>query len=121
MLSFKILMKWGEYASEVQLILRKSNPEGNKFPVTNNTRPVYTSNARPNGMHNPLADYGMTNNIQDHTAKGNVVTSPSEAEDVQSGFERNRDIRKSLTFSGLHGNISDMSSEVCFFLFSVVK
>ena len=101
-------MKWGEYASEVQLILRKSSPDGNKNAASANSRSVHTN--RANGMQNPLAEHSLNNSLHE-----NVKDSPTvgtEFDDVQSGLERNRDIRKSLTFSGLHGNMSEMGPEV---------
>lgn len=101
-------MKWGEYASEVQLILRKSVPEGNKNAALANPRSVHTN--RANGMQNPLAEHSLNNSFLE-----NIKGSPTiggDFDDGQSGLERNRDIRKSLTFSGLHGNISDISPEV---------
>ena len=97
-------MKWGEYASEVQLILRKSTPEGNKNTASANPRSVHTN--RTNGMQNPLSEHSVNSSFQGSPTIGN------DFDDVQSGLERNRDIRKSLTFSGLHGNMSEISSEV---------
>ncbi|XP_014211277.1 ras association domain-containing protein 8 [Copidosoma floridanum] len=104
----KILMKWGEYASEVQLILRKSTPEGNKNTASANPRPVHTN--RANGIQNPLAEHSLNNSFYD-SVKGSP-TIGSDFDDIQSSLERNHDIRKSLTFSGLHGNMSDISPEI---------
>ena len=102
-------MKWGEYASEVQLILRKTSSEGKIS--SNNTRSPYMNQA--NGMQNPLADYGLNNSLLE-----NVKGSPKISSDFEDcGLDRNRDIRKSLTFSGLHGNTSDMSPEVINFFY----
>ena len=101
-------MKWGEYASEVQLILRKSLPEANKSNAPTNIRSLHTN--RANGMQNPLAEHCMNTSFHD-SVKGSPTIS-SDYDDIQSGLERNRDIRKSLTFSGLHGNMSDISPEV---------
>jgi Ras association domain-containing protein 7/8 len=101
-------MKWGEYASEVQLILRKSTPEGNKNTALANPRSVHTN--RVNKIQNSLAEHSLNNSLHE-----NIKASPTigtDSDDVQSGLERNRDIRKSLTFSGLHGNISEVSPEV---------
>lgn len=103
-------MKWGEYASEVQLILKKSNPEGNKSAGPSNSRSIYSN--RANGMQNPLAEHSLNSSLSE-SMKGSP-TIGSDFEDVHSGLERNRDIRKSLTFSGLHGNMSDLSPEVSF-------
>lgn len=100
-------MKWGEYASEVQLILRKSNPDGNKNTSPN---PRFTQTNRVNGMQNPLAEHSLNNSFLENV-KGSP-TMVSEFDDGQGGLERNRDIRKSLTFSGLHGNMSEISPEV---------
>ncbi|XP_011499711.1 PREDICTED: ras association domain-containing protein 8 [Ceratosolen solmsi marchali] len=104
----KILMKWGEYASEVQLILRKSTPEANKNTALANPRSVHTN--RINKIQNSLPEHSLNNSLHE-----NIKGSPTigaDSDDVQSGLERNRDIRKSLTFSGLHGNISEISPEV---------
>ncbi len=101
-------MKWGEYASEVQLILQKSNPDGNKNITSPNPR--FTQTNRINGMQNPLADHSLNNTFLE-----NIKGSPSiasEFDEIQGGLDRNRDIRKSLTFSGLHGNMSEISPEV---------
>ena len=101
-------MKWGEYASEVQLILRKSILEGNKNIASANPRSVHSN--RANGMQNPLAEHSLNNSLHD-SVKG-TPTIGADFDDIQSGLERNRDIRKSLTFSGLHGNMSENSPEV---------
>lgn len=99
-------MKWGEYASEVQLILRKSTPESNKNIASSaNQRSLHTN--RTNGMQNPLADHSLNNSFYD-SVKGSP-TIGSDFDEIQGSFERNRDIRKSLTFSGLYGNTSDQS------------
>ncbi|XP_051161149.1 ras association domain-containing protein 8 [Leptopilina boulardi] len=103
----KILMKWGEYASEVQLILKRSTPESNKTPGPSGTRLVHGS--RPSGLPSSLGDQSL-NPYED--AKCSPTNPIQEFDDVQDGLERNRDIRKSLTFSGLHGNTSENTSEV---------
>lgn len=109
-------MKWGEYASEVQLILRKSNPDRNKNTTSPNPR--FAPSNRVNGMQNPLAEHSLNSSFLE-----NVKGSPtigSEFDDVQGGLERNRDIRKSLTFSGLHGNMSEISPEVNISIFYLI-
>lgn len=107
----KILMKWGEYASEVQLILKRSTPETNKAPGPSGARLVHGN--RPSGLPSSLGDHSI-NSYED--AKCSPTNPVQEFDDVQDGLERNRDIRKSLTFSGLHGNTSENTSEVHFFL-----
>ncbi|XP_014226989.1 ras association domain-containing protein 8 isoform X2 [Trichogramma pretiosum] len=105
----KILMKWGEYAPEVQLVLRKSTPDGNKSNVPTNSRGMHAN--RPNGMQNPLADHCLSTNFHDNV-KGSPTIGSDYDEGQSSGLERNRDIRKSLTFSGHHGNLNDCSPEI---------
>ena len=105
----KILMKWGEYASEVQLILKRSTPETNKVPGPSTTRLVHGS--RPCGLPSSTADQLISKNLYED-AKHIPNISAHDFDDVQDGLERNRDIRKSLTFSGLHGSTSENASEV---------
>ncbi|XP_034949288.1 ras association domain-containing protein 8-like [Chelonus insularis] len=104
-----VLMKWGEYASDVQLILRRSNSDGNKpqqGPL--NARSAY--GIRPNGVQGPALDPLINNRSQEGTHNnGNSAAESHESPEV---LKRNRDIRKSLTFSGLHGTTSDNNSEV---------
>ena len=102
-------MKWGEYASEVQLILRRSTPETNKASGPSGTRLVHGS--RQSGLPSSIGDQSVSNNLYED-AKYSPTIPVQEFDDVQDGLERNRDIRKSLTFSGLHGNISENTSEV---------
>ncbi|KAJ1527546.1 hypothetical protein ONE63_007515 [Megalurothrips usitatus] len=78
----KILMKWGEYSNDVQLILQRSGGI----------------------QQSPL---GATQQSQAADPLHGFSPSPSESPDSRhSGFgsvpERNKDIRKSLTFSGGH-------------------
>lgn len=105
-------MKWGEYSSEVQLILRRSTAENktNALP----SRLTYTS--RANGLPISLPEHGTgTPGIQDES-KNVSTTQSSDFDDTQGGLERNRDTRKSLTFSGFHGGITEGSTEVSLFL-----
>ena len=93
-------MKWGEYASEVQLILRRSSPEGNK---TRNLLGVDVSQGT--GTSDP----------SHNESKLSPTVTPSEFEGIQphAVLERNRDIRKSLTFSGggsLHGTVTQSNN-----------
>ncbi|KAG5311948.1 RASF8 protein, partial [Pseudoatta argentina] len=104
----KILMKWGEYSSEVQLILRRSTPE-NK---TNALSSRLTYSSRTNGLPISLPEHGTgTAGIQDES-KNVSITQNSDFDDIQGGLERNRDTRKSLTFSGFHGSITEGSTEI---------
>jgi len=101
-------MKWGEYSSEVQLILRRSTSENNK---TNALSSRLTYASRANGLPISLPEHGTsTAGIQDDNK--NVSTQSSDFDDTQGGLERNRDTRKSLTFSGFHGGITEGSTEV---------
>lgn len=102
-------MKWGEYSSEVQLILRRSTPENNKTNALP-SRLAYAS--RANGLPISLPEHGTgTAGMQDDSK--NVSTMQSlDFDDTQGGLERNRDTRKSLTFSGFHGGITEGSTEV---------
>ncbi|XP_015585419.1 ras association domain-containing protein 8 [Cephus cinctus] len=102
----KILMKWGEYSSEVQLILRRSTPEGNKIQSGRMMHGI-----RTNGLPTSLAEHSTSSTAQDDL-KGSPTIPMSEYDELQGGIERNRDIRKSLTFSGLHGTVTDNNSEV---------
>ncbi|XP_033207217.1 ras association domain-containing protein 8 [Belonocnema kinseyi] len=105
----KILMKWGEYASEVQLILRRSTPETSKAPGPSGTRLVHGS--RQSGLPSSSIGNQSVSNTLNEDAKYSPTIPVQEFDDVQDGLERNRDIRKSLTFSGLHGNTSETTSE----------
>lgn len=104
----KILMKWGEYSSEVQLILRRSTSENNKTSALP-SRLTYAS--RASGLPISLPEHGTgTTSVQDDTK--NISTSQSsDFDDMQGGLERNRDTRKSLTFSGFHGD-TEGSTEI---------
>ncbi|KAK3931153.1 Ras association domain-containing protein 8 [Frankliniella fusca] len=78
----KILMKWGEYSNDVQLILQRSG----------GVQQTLTGPSQQTQAADPLHGFSP---------------SPSESPDSRhSGFgmapERNKDIRKSLTFSGGH-------------------
>ena len=100
-------MKWGEYSSEVQLILRRSTSE-NK---TNALPSRLTYSSRANGLPISLPDGTGTASIQDESKNVSTMQS-SDFDDTQGGLERNRDTRKSLTFSGFHGSITEGSTEV---------
>ncbi|XP_070156991.1 ras association domain-containing protein 8 isoform X2 [Polyergus mexicanus] len=105
----QILMKWGEYSSEVQLILRRSTSENNKTSALP-SRLTYAS--RANGLPISLPEHGTgTTTMQDDT-KNILTTQSSDFDDMQGGLERNRDTRKSLTFSGFHGDITEGNTEI---------
>ncbi|KZC05757.1 Ras association domain-containing protein 8 [Dufourea novaeangliae] len=105
----KILMKWGEYSSEVQLILRRSTPDSNKAPSSLGTR--LNHGPRLNGVVNSALEHATTpTSGQDETK--NSTTSNSEFDDFQGCLDRNRDTRKSLTFGGLHGNVMENNTEL---------
>lgn len=102
-------MKWGEYSSEVQLILRRSTPENNK---TNALPSRLTYASRPNGLPISLPEHGTgTAGVQDDSKNVSTMQS-SDFDDMPGGLERNRDTRKSLTFGGFHGGITEGSTEV---------
>ncbi|XP_036151182.1 ras association domain-containing protein 8-like [Monomorium pharaonis] len=107
----KILMKWGEYSSEVQLILRRSTPENNK---TNALPSRLTYASRANGLPISLSEHGTssTATMQDDSKNISTTQSLDFADDMQGGLERNRDTRKSLTFSAFHGGITEGSTEI---------
>lgn len=102
-------MKWGEYSSEVQLILRRSTAENNKASSSLGTR--LTHSARSNGIISSASENVTTSNSGQGDAK-NTTTSSSEFDDLQGCLDRNRDIRMSLTFGGLHGNVIENNTEV---------
>lgn len=109
-------MKYGEYAPDVQLILRKSNSDVNK------NQPNVLNRTRANGALNSAADQFVNNRSHDSGSNSNNNNnnsnnghSTSESNESPEVLKRNRDIRKSLTFSGLHGTVSD-HSEVHFLL-----
>lgn len=107
-------MKWGEYSSEVQLILRRSTSENNKTSALP-SRLTYAS--RTNGLPISLSEHGTgTTTVQDDT-KNISTTQSSDFDDMQGGLERNRDTRKSLTFSGFHGDITEGNTEVNIYLY----
>ncbi|XP_057326382.1 uncharacterized protein DDB_G0287625 isoform X2 [Microplitis mediator] len=127
-----ILMKWGEYAPDVQLILRRSNSESNKTQQSGLNRTAH--NTRANGVLNSAVDQFVNNRSHDSSNNNNINNnnsnsnnsknnnnnsnnsnnnnnghSTSESHESPEVLKRNRDIRKSLTFSGLHGTASDNS------------
>ena len=58
-----------------------------------------------------MPDGTGTASIQDESKNVSTMQS-SDFDDTQGGLERNRDTRKSLTFSGFHGSITEGSTEV---------
>ncbi|XP_012264910.1 ras association domain-containing protein 8 [Athalia rosae] len=114
----KILLKWGEYSSEVQLILRRSSPEGNKTQGPLGGRS--TQRSQVNGLPSPQPDSthskegkhtsSASQEWQDSTRNPMISISP-DIDDSRS-MERSHDIRTSLTFGGLSSNIPDSASEV---------
>ncbi|XP_011142306.1 ras association domain-containing protein 8 [Harpegnathos saltator] len=102
----KILMKWGEYSSEVQLILRKSENKSNALP----SRLTYVP--RANGLPVSLSEHGTSSTGIQNDTKNMPISQSSDFDDTQGGLERNRDTRKSLTFSGFHGAITEGNSEI---------
>ncbi|XP_076240418.1 ras association domain-containing protein 8 isoform X3 [Calliopsis andreniformis] len=105
----KILMKWGEYSAEVQLILRRSTPENSK--TLNSLGSRLTHGPRSNGIINSASEHITTTNSGQDDTRGITAASNSEFDDVQGCLDRNRDTRKSLTFGGLHGNIMESNAE----------
>lgn len=113
-------MKWGEYSSEVQLILRKSFPEGNKAQGSAGSRSTQRSNT--NGLPSTQSEGTYykdgkypgpaAQEWQDFTRNPMVSASPEN--DEPKGMERNRDIRTSLTFGGLCSTVQENTSEVRF-------
>jgi len=101
-------MKWGEYSSEVQLILRRSTSENNKT----NALPSRTYASRINGLPISLPEHGTSTAGTQDDNKNVSTTQSSDFDDTPGGLERNRDTRKSLTFSGFHGGITEGSTEV---------
>lgn len=106
-------MKWGEYSSEVQLILRRSTPDNNKT----NALSSRTYALRSNGLPISLPEHGTgTAGMQDDSKNVTSMQS-SDFDDTSGGLERNRDTRKSLTFSGFHGSITESSTEVSLYFY----
>lgn len=101
-------MKWGEYSSEVQLILRRSTPENNKT----NALSSRTYALRANGLPISLPEHGTGTTGMQNDSKNMTTMQSSDFDDTSGGLERNRDTRKSLTFSGFHGGITENSTEV---------
>lgn len=106
----KILMKWGEYSSEVQLILRRSTAESNKVQGSMGSRLLHGS--RSNGVAGSVLEHNATANSGQDDTKATSTVSSSEFDDLQGCLDRNRDTRKSLTFGGLHGNVAENSPEI---------
>ncbi|XP_043279497.1 ras association domain-containing protein 8 [Venturia canescens] len=97
-----ILIKWGEYASEVQFILRRSSPHSNK---TQNSSVVEgTQGNRFSGMSVHSIQASTAGHLHDDAKSTTPVVNVDAGQGIQ---ERNCDIRKSLTFNGLHGNNAD--------------
>ena len=106
----KILMKWGEYSSEVQLILRRSTPEGNKVPGSLGSR--LNHGPRSNGIVGSGSDHATTVSSGQDDTKSTTTAQSSEFDDLQGCLDRNRDTRKSLTFGGLHGNVTENNTDI---------
>lgn len=104
---FQVLMKWGEYSSEVQLILRKS-PESNKLTAPSSSRSLH-GNRLNSASDSPTENIG-NNNIYEENTKGSTI--PVLDMDEVQALDRNRDTRKSLTFGGLHGNVPEHSEVI---------
>ncbi|XP_046420877.1 ras association domain-containing protein 8 [Neodiprion pinetum] len=113
----KILLKWGEYSSEVQLILRRSS-DGNKPQGTLGARCTQRSHLNGLPSSHPEGTYFKEGKLsgaaiqewQDFTRNPTVSNSPEV--DEPKGLERNRDIRTSLTFGGLCSAVPENTSEV---------
>ncbi|XP_078034456.1 ras association domain-containing protein 8 [Augochlora pura] len=106
----KILMKWGEYSSEVQLILRRSTPDSNKAPSSLGTR--LNHGPRANGVVSSTSEHSAIPTSGQDDTKNTAATPNSEFDDFQGCLDRNRDTRKSLTFGGLHGNMMENNAEI---------
>ncbi|KAF7994545.1 hypothetical protein HCN44_004017 [Aphidius gifuensis] len=110
-----ILMKWGEYASDVQLILRRSNTEqiNNKNQIISNTRNIH-GNSPSNGAiqgGSMLEQCAINKGNDNNNINKNSTSDYKHQTESPKLLERNRDIRKSLTFSGLHGvNTTDVNN-----------
>lgn len=102
-------MKWGEYSSEVQLILRKSQPESNKVLAPTSSRFVHGN--RLNSSSNSPVEHLGNNNVYDEAPKCTSTIPVLDMDDMQI-LDRNRDIRKSLTYGTLHGNIAENSEVI---------
>ncbi|XP_076292937.1 ras association domain-containing protein 8 [Lasioglossum baleicum] len=106
----KILMKWGEYSSEVQLILRRSAPDSNKALSSLGTR--LNHGPRSNGVVSSTSEHSAISPSGQDDTKNTTTTLNSEFDDFQGCLDRNRDTRKSLTFGGLHGNMMENNTEI---------
>lgn len=104
----KILMKWGEYSSEVQLILRRS-ADNNKSSGSSVSRT--THGTRLNGTSNTSSEVGTANNVSEE-AKTISAISNTDFDDSQNVLERNRDTRKSSTFCGFQGNLTESNTDI---------
>jgi hypothetical protein len=79
-LVFQILTKWGEYSNDVQFILQWSSFDGIKQELPARLKIADTQHGFSHGPSSP----------------------PATPHDAMSPPDRNKDIRKSLTFSGGH-------------------
>ncbi|RXG67829.1 Ras association domain-containing protein 8 [Armadillidium vulgare] len=101
----KILLKWGEYASDVQFILQRTalEPKADNRTDSKTTHGSLSSNQR--------TSQPLPGGPQRITQKGSSSTlDPSQKSTLQSSFQ-NRDIKKSLTFSGGHTSHLPISTE----------
>ncbi|XP_063975671.1 ras association domain-containing protein 8 isoform X1 [Diachasmimorpha longicaudata] len=106
-----ILMKWGEYSSDVQLILRRSSTDGTKNQNQSSVNSRSPHGTRANGMQGNQFDPLVINRGHDN-GRNSTTNSTSDCNESPEVLKRNRDIRKSLTFSGLHGTSSEGNTEV---------
>ncbi|KAK2584835.1 hypothetical protein KPH14_007147 [Odynerus spinipes] len=104
----KILLKWGEYSSEVQLILRRST-DNNKSPGSSASR--VTHGTRINGTSSMSSEFGAMNNIPEDSKTSTTILN-TDFDDSQGGLERNRDTRKSSTFCGFQGTLTESNMDI---------
>ncbi|KAK0174897.1 hypothetical protein PV327_010612 [Microctonus hyperodae] len=122
-----ILMKWGEYAADVQLILRRSSADcgiknvqgqqlGARASRLNGIQSIGTSVTLPTTtVTSTMFNQQHINNNQSYDNIGQIHNGNNSIMDNHESPEvlkRNRDIRKSLTFSGIHGTPVDNNQEV---------
>lgn len=86
----KVLNKWGEYANDVQFILRRSHSDKKKNALHSGNKTSASSAAT-----NPSAT-----NKRQHELRSFSPTSPQSE---QATNQNKLEIKKSLTFSGSHG------------------
>ncbi|XP_035722329.1 uncharacterized protein LOC118441700 isoform X4 [Vespa mandarinia] len=82
-----------------------------KYYLSGSSASRITHGTRINGTTNMSSEVGATNNVQEDSKTTPTILN-SDFDDLQGGLERNRDTRKSLTFGGFQGNLTENNADI---------